>query len=212
MLALAVRLAAEALKEKHILAEYQVIESLTRHKCLCTPILKAVQSWIGLRQQRRHLSKGLSSTCGVVSTSDYGPLLPLTLLSPSIFTGVPIHSNKFTKQTLTEMRESSSLIHICVCLNQIIAHFIACAVVIMSRWFNLGDLWLLNWLNVGGGKHQSSQMADWLLLWDMTELHPIIDTASLCHNRNRRIGVFLFLMVAILTHHCEVVGFKIHRT
>lgn len=99
MLALAVRLAAEALNEKHILAEYQVIESLTRHKCLCSPTVKAVQSWIGLRQQRQRLSKGLSIVCGVVSTSDYGPLLPLTLLSPSIFTGLPTHSKKFTKQT-----------------------------------------------------------------------------------------------------------------
>lgn len=94
MLALAVRLAAEALNEKHILAEYQVIESLTRHKCLCSPILKAVQSWIGLRQQRRRLSKGLSFIYGVVSTSDCGPLLPQTLLSPSIFTGVPINPRK----------------------------------------------------------------------------------------------------------------------
>lgn len=123
MLALAVRLAAEALNEKHILAEYQVIESLTRHKCLCSPILKAVQSWIGLRQQRRHLSEGLSFICGVVSTSDYGPLLPLTLLSPSIFTGVQIDPNKFTKQALTKMRAHSSLIHVCVCLNQRITHF-----------------------------------------------------------------------------------------
>lgn len=123
MLALAVRLAAEALNEKHILAEYQVIESLTRHKRLCAPILKAVQSWIGLRQQRRHLSKGLSFICGVVSTSDCGPLLSLTSLFPSIFAGLPVHPNKFAKQAIIDMRERSFLIHVCVCSNQIIAHF-----------------------------------------------------------------------------------------
>lgn len=60
------------------------------------------------------------------------------------------------------------------------------------------------------GKRQSSQMADWQLL------HPIIDTASLCHNRKKvgKVGLScrLCLMGAILTHHCEVVGFKIPRT